>query len=214
MARLSYLSFHWRTPNQPRDLHRHCPDAVIVDTWKAADVLIDHCRLGFVNARAVLMQRANGARPDDWHDEEREWDVPVGFWAVLASGSGGTKNWERGLFAARTVGVHGAVWLTLTGVHFFRPSLDVFLAAGQSPVAVPSAKGGRPAAEYWDELWCATWGEIYRGSLQPRKQGDIEKAMLGWLAARNFESAVSTVRARARLLWAAYQREDENPPQA
>lgn len=38
----------------------------------AGECLLDQCRLGFVVARAVLMQRADGQDPDEWSAAERE----------------------------------------------------------------------------------------------------------------------------------------------
>ena len=179
----------------------------------AADVLIQHCQLGFVTARAVQMQRGRGPKPNRWSIEEREWDIPASFWMTKGTVPGATYDWERGMFTTRVGRFDETIWTTLTGVHFYRPSLDVFLRIETaSPPVLIAAAGGRPKAEYWDDLWCAIWGEIYRGKLIPKRQADVEKAMLDWLAGAGFGGAQPTIRPRARKLWAAYQQEDENSP--
>ena len=43
-----------------------------VAVLNAGSVLIDNCRLGFVSAKAVLMQRADGGRAGTWSHEGRE----------------------------------------------------------------------------------------------------------------------------------------------
>ena len=72
------------------------------------------------------------------------------------------------------------------------------------PVSNPKAiknKGGRPAAEHWDDMWVAIAMQLYEGDLQPKRQADIEKAMMDCLADAGHSAADSTVRKRARLLW-------------
>ncbi len=51
--------------------------------------------------------------------------------------------------------------------------------------------------------------QLYEGDLQPKKQGDITKAMMDWLSTRGEEPAESTIKERARRLWAVIGR-DEN----
>lgn len=71
-------------------------------------------------------------------------------------------------------------------------------------------RGGRPPAEWWDDLWVEICRQLYSGDLQPTKQSDIEDAMHQWLLNRGDSAASSTVRARARKLWMAIEVEDEN----
>lgn len=62
-------------------------------------------------------------------------------------------------------------------------------------------KGGRPPAEFWDDLWSAIAIDLYTGVLVPKSQADIERAMNDWISAKNRSCANSTVRKRARKLW-------------
>jgi hypothetical protein len=80
------------------------------------------------------------------------------------------------------------------------------LAQQDDPVSksnAPLAVGGRPAAEWWDDLWVEMCRQIYTGELVPKRQADLEKAMQSWCAAKGYSDAVSTVRPRARKLWQA-----------
>lgn len=71
----------------------------------------------------------------------------------------------------------------------------------QPAVLNRNAKGGRPLAEHWDDMWAAVAFALYSGDLVPKSQADIENEMLGWLEANGFSAATSTVRGRARRLW-------------
>lgn len=92
-----------------------------------------------------------------------------------------------------------------------------FEAAGTPPViappippALPSPKkGGRPPAEFWDDMWAAIAAALYVGSLKPKTQADVERAMADWITANDHSAADSTVRARARRLWDRIQAIDE-----
>lgn len=133
---------------------------------RAADVLMDQCRLGFVQARAVLSQQAEGGRPNNWSAEEREWDIPPWFWENFTAKDSSSQDWERGLFAGKGRAPNGRCWITLTGVYFLAESLNVLLPANADtlqtePSAIPNP-GGRPRKEWWDDLWCAVWGEVHR----------------------------------------------------
>ncbi len=64
-----------------------------------------------------------------------------------------------------------------------------------------TSKGGRPPAEFWDDLWSAMAIDLYTGALVPKSQADIERAMNEWISAKNQSCANSTVRKRARKLW-------------
>lgn len=180
----------------------------------AGQRLVDQCRLGFIAARAVLMQRADGGRPDDWTLEEREWDVPVWFWERFTLDGSSSQDWERAVFAGRGQGPGGYCWITLSAVHFARESLDAMLPAPSKPVPPSLSTGGRPSASFWDELWCAVWGDVYRGDLKPVRQADIERAMQEWVAANGHDASPSTIRDRARRMFAAYKDDGQKPPPA
>lgn len=77
-----------------------------------------------------------------------------------------------------------------------------------SPTTV--AVGGRPPADWWEDLLIDVCFQHFRGDLKPKTQADIERAMQEWITARGFEAASSTVRTRARKIWQAIKREDED----
>lgn len=180
----------------------------------AADAVLDACRLGYITGRAVSMRRANGDRPDDWTAQEREWDIPVWFWDHFTGSTGCSQNWERGIFSGRGRAPEGRCWITLTGVFFLTESLDVLLphsgqaSATEAPAPNP---GGRPRKEFWDDLWCAVWSKAFFGDFKPKRQSEIERAMLDWAIANGHDVSESTVKPLARKMFAAMQDEGRNP---
>lgn len=178
----------------------------------AGRLLIDQCRLGFVAARAVLMQRADGQRADNWAVEAREWDVPVWFWESFTSEGSSSQVWELGTFTGRGMAPTGRCSITLTGLYFARSSLEAMLPEAVKPTApaLAAATGGRLPAAFWDDLWCAVWGEVHRGDLKPKLLADVERAMMQWITDNGHTAAESVVRERARKMLAAYEREDGN----
>jgi hypothetical protein len=188
--------------------------------------VIDNCRLGFLSARAVLMQRSDAGRPGEWSHEEREWDVPAWFWSNFIDlqledwddWDSSPHDWQRGIFAGEGDSPTGACWVALTGTHFHVEALQALypsqgqpsVTSGTSPDPRPSP-GGRPPASFWDDLWWSVWGQIYRGDLKPKLQADVEKAMLEWVSAYGHEPSDSTIRPRARKLFQALQDEGKNP---
>ena len=63
-------------------------------------------------------------------------------------------------------------------------------------------RGGKPLAEHWDGMWVAMAVMLYVGDLQPKTQADIERAMKDWLTAQGLDVGDTSVRDRARRLWA------------
>ena len=175
--------------------------------------LLDACRLGYVTARAVLMRRADGGRPESWTFQEREWNVPVWFWDHFTGHQSSSQNWERGIFSGKGRAPDGRCWITLTGVFFLAESLAVLLphtVQKASATAPTSNPGGRPRKEFWDDLWCAVWGQVYRGELVPKRQSEIERAMLDWVNTNGHEVAESTIKPLARKMLAELKREGRN----
>lgn len=174
----------------------------------AGELLIDQCRLGFVAARAVLMQRASSGRAGEWTEEAREWDVPQWYWDDFTASGSSSQQWERGVFAGRGHGKHVQDWMTLSSVHFSRASL-VAMLPNKVADAEPAADGsrGRLPAPFWDELWCAVFGMIFRGELIPKTQADVQRAMLDWASNHDHSLSESSAKLRARRMFAEYQRE-------
>lgn len=179
----------------------------------APRVLIDQCRLGFVNARAVLFQRADGGRPSNWSAEEREWDIPQWFWENFTQTDASSQDWERGVFAGKGRSPNGRCWITLTGVYFLAESLNALgPPTGERSAAAPPApsSGGRPRKEWWDDLWCSVWGQVHRGELIPKTQADLERAMLAWAEDRGESVSESTVKPLARKMFTEMNSEGKN----
>jgi hypothetical protein len=95
-------------------------------------------------------------------------------------------------------------------------AFDYDAGASPTPAAQPVAsvatlpkKGGRPPAEFWDDMWVAIAVALYDGTLKPKTQADVERAMAEWITANGHSAANSTVRARARRLWDCIQAVDE-----
>ena len=134
----------------------------------AGSQLIDQCRLGFVPARAQLMQRKTYANSDKWGAEQREWDVADWFWTNFTRSGSSSQDWNRGMFKGNGhSSVTGGCHVHLTGVYFLKSALDALAPGSTSPShsSPDQNKGGRPRKDWWDDLWCAVWGQVYRGEL-------------------------------------------------
>lgn len=66
--------------------------------------------------------------------------------------------------------------------------------------SIRAPRGGRPPAEFWDDMWAAIAAQLYDGTLQPKTQADIERSMADWIQANGHDAASSTIRGRARRL--------------
>jgi hypothetical protein len=174
----------------------------------AGDVLIQHLKLGFVAGRAVLMQGCRSKDDGEWEAEEREWDIPDWYWESFVGKESSSQDWAQGKFSGRGLSPDGLRWITLSGVHFSASALR-FLASGPSDdphVQVTQNKGGRPRKEWWDDLWCAVWGDVYRGDLKPKSQAEIERAMMDWAIAQDESVSESTLKPLARKMFVELQR--------
>jgi hypothetical protein len=100
------------------------------------------------------------------------------------------------------------------GVTFLRADVEKMLPPAPT-VATPAliapnrSKGGRPRADWSEDLWVEIARQLYVGDLKPKTAADIERAMHQWLISQGKSAGESTIRDRARLLWRAIQR-DEN----
>ena len=180
---------------------------------KAGAAIIVQARLGFITARAVTATCFRGGRDDtapQW--EEREWDVPTWFWDRFADPDSSAQDWELGTFSGKGVGPEGLRYFTLRDVRFMRASLDALLPSTLlAPPILPAKSGGRPPAAFADDLMCAIWASIYRGDLQPKRQADVERAILDWTAAEGHVLGNTAAREKARKIWTATRQEVENP---
>ena len=102
----------------------------------------------------------------------------------------------------------------MTGVFFLKESLNLLLpesARADQSIAPAHNSGGRPRKEFWDDLWNAVWGQVYHGDLQPKRQADLERAMLEWATANSHELSESSVKPLARKMFATMHTEGKNP---
>ena len=84
----------------------------------------------------------------------------------------------------------------------------------QEPPRVENLKspyiGGRPRKEWWDDLWVEMCRKIYVDGMQPKKQAEIEKAMLTWATSNGHDVSEGSIRVAARRLFAMFREEDKN----
>ncbi len=182
-----------------------------------AGVLIDKCQLGFVPARAVLMQQ--WTRPDEPSASigRREWDVPRWFWTDFTSPPHWKADWQRGSFEGHGRRQDKSSWIRLTDTRFQKDALAALYPPPPSdlgPVKNAANKGGRPREPFWEDLWCEILGQISSGELHPKTQADLITAMDQWLINKGHNVGSTAVRDRARKALEAYQREppDESKP--
>jgi integrase len=126
-----------------------------------------------------------------------------GKWSPEHSSS---QDWELGVFTGLGNGPSGLRSVTLTAVHFLRePLASLSTTRGEPPVSPspPKNPGGRPPAAFNDDLMCAVWKRIYEGDLKPKKQAEIERAILDWAATKGYEFSSTTAREKARKIFDA-----------
>lgn len=194
-----------------KDARRFAYDKLGANPAAAGSYLIEQCRLGFVAAKAPLMQTSRAGRPENWDTAVREWDVPSWFWQNFTQDGSSSQDWERGVFNGKARFPSGPCWIRLSGVHFSKDTLEALLPHQQSsPTANLPNKGGRPRKDWWDDLWCAMWGQVHRGELIPKNQADVEKAMLAWISEQDESVSESTIRPLARKMFTEMEREGEN----
>jgi len=166
----------------------------------AARSICTRAHAGLIKARCARFIR--GSQVSD------SVDVPAEFW--WAEGEAALKqNWMAGDFETW---IDRSVRLEAFGVTFRRSDLEKLLPGRVlENVSAPVSKktvGGRPKSAWSDDLWVEMCRQLYVGDLQPKRQADITKAMATWLSARGEDVADSTVKERARKLWAAIEKPD------
>ena len=187
--------------------------ALQLSTLEAQAALIQRAALGFIEARAVLYQRAMGmTEAAGWATEIREWDVTSDLWAATAVEPHGTQNWTLGLFAGLCGESEGwPRYFRLVDVHFRRTSLDEMLGTkarittSNIPIATPREQnlGGRPSTPLNDDMMCAIWGRIYGGDFKPKTKAEIQRALLDWASERDIALSETPAKTKARKIWDA-----------
>lgn len=169
--------------------------------------------LGVVASRAILAELEGDAGDGmrlEW--QKQEWDIPDSFWLELWQTDGTKVDFEAGSFCIPACQTMGGKQLTLTKVYFLKECIEAIWPQPQKPVApVKNSPGGRPPAAFSDELICAIWAQIYDGDLNPKKQSDIESAMLDWASKHGHALGESTAREKAQKIWRHVKPEAKNP---
>jgi hypothetical protein len=70
----------------------------------------------------------------------------------------------------------------------------------------PKHAGGAPRKEFWDDLWLAMFERLWLTDWKPKKQAEIEKAMLNWAAENGHSLGPTSVKKPASKLFALCQK--------
>ncbi len=171
-------------------------------SYSAKVSLCTRAHAGIIRARAAELAVDNG-KP------HRNVAIPRRFWWAEGAAATLIQNWELGDFETW---VEHETRVQVFGVEFARADVEKLVPPQTSPVpatATPVNKGGRPPADYWDDLWVEICRQLYVGELIPKRQSDIENAMVNWLAHTcNEHPSTSTIRPRAAKLWRTIEGEN------
>jgi hypothetical protein len=193
----------WVTAAEARQLLK----PVFNSEYTAQMTICERAHAGLIRSRArhfIRTHRGSERRSDNC-------EISKDFWwgeghEVLK------QTWTAGDFEAWTRDQE--VRMQAFAVSFLRADIEKMIPAKLESTAAPtppsSAKGGRPPADWWEDLLIAMCFRHFRGDLQPKKQADIEGAMKDWITQQGYDAADSTIRSRAKKVWQAIQREAEN----
>jgi hypothetical protein len=184
---------------------------------------------GAHGARMAICKRAYGgmvrSRAQRFIIDKKTHDnfeIPKVFW--WAEGNEAlTQDWQAGDFdtwpdLSKVSGnphlSGGKAHMEAFGVSFLRAEIEKMIpasmpeapaAAGVAPSAPGANPGGRPPADWWEDLLVEICFRHFRGELQAKRQADIERAMKDLIAERGCDAADSTIRLRAKKIWRAIQ---------
>jgi hypothetical protein len=168
--------------------------------YTAQMTICKRAHAGLIRAIAAQLIVGDGKAREDV-------EIPRNFW--WAEGAAAlTQNWELGDFETW---IKDETRIRVFGAKFARADIQKLIPTPSPPTSERTldAKGGRPPAEYWDDLWVEICRQLHFGELVPKRQGDIEDAMKTWLATeRDEHPSTSTIRPRARKLWNAIKGEN------
>lgn len=175
---------------------------------KSAQFIVEQARLGFISGKAVEakgVEEHNNFTEWDW--EEREWPIPIWFWAEFTIGKDAMSDWELGRFSGYGAAPNGSRLIELNGVHFLKTSVEAIFDLDDSlgDKAGGQPRGRKPVHD-WPKASNAIWGKINRGDLQPTNQAQIEKAFIIQLTRGDREPSESTVRPYAKVIWDEFRK--------
>lgn len=180
---------------------------------KSLDAIIAYVKTGDIQARTmVLTEEIHRQGFSKQKNETRDVSVPLWFWDDFSARGWPSFNWQTDVFTCRGFQGSKHMTVTLTGVQFDARGLDILDPPTRQEriEPLPPNKVGRPTGTGLEDMIMDIFAKIHFGDLKPERQAHIEAAMHEWLSARNFAVSASTVRKRARKMWDALHREDEN----
>lgn len=134
-----------------------------------------------------------------------DWELDSEFW--WADGEAALEqNWTIGDFDTW----QGQSHLEAFGVTFLRADIEKLIPATppSAPASAPTtSKGGRPAADWWDDLWIEIARQLYVGDLNPNAKRMLRRRCLTGLKAA-VPALPSARSVSARRLWQVIK--DEN----
>ena len=174
----------------------------VMSLYAAPRAICSRAKAGLIKTKAKKLL---------WGKESLDdMEIPPDFW--WAEGEAALEqNWSSGDF---DTWIDQRIHVQAYGVVFSEAGVEALVGPARSarskvPVAAANT-GGRPPASWWDDLWIEMCRQIWVGDLKPDKQSEIESAMKEWTDSQGHDPADSTIRARARKLWAALNQPDEN----
>ncbi len=173
-----------------------------IGSYRARRAICSRAHDGLIEARAARLV-LNDRSMDNANVSRQFW------WAKGEAAL--EQNWSTGDFATW---IDHKYHLRAYGVSFSRHGIEALIAPAVASrgtsLEPPVQAGGRPPAAFWDDLWIEMCRQLWAGELQPKRQADIEAAMMNWVVTHGHNPGESTIRPRARKLWTALQKEDEN----
>jgi hypothetical protein len=173
---------------------------------RARKTICTRAHVGVIRAKAQTFVVDNGKKTFN------DYEVPKEFW--WAEGQGALhQNWPSGDF---DTWIDQKIHLQAFGVSFWRAQIEEMIPVDQlAPTAVASGQasatpvGGRPPADWWEDLIIEICFRYFRGDLKHKTQADVVRAMQVLMEERGHEAADSTVKLRARKVWNAIQKDLE-----
>jgi hypothetical protein len=138
--------------------------------------------------------------------------VPHVFW--WAEGNAAlTQDWTTGSFDTYINDTRHRAF----GVTFARVDLEKMIpveliqrsTASETTSTAPNV-GGRPPADWWEDLLIDLCFKHFHGELLHQKQADIVRAMQDWITAHGYDASESTIKLQARKLADAIRRDSES----
>lgn len=163
--------------------------------------ICEHAHAKLVRARAGRYMIGEASRDNSV--------VPHVFW--WAEGNTAlTQDWTTGSFSTYINDTRHRAF----GMTFARADIEKMIpaellnqpTAPETPSPTASA-GGRPPADWWEDLLIDLCFKHFHGDLPHQKQADIVRAMQDWITAHGCDASESTIKLRARKLADAIKRD-------